>query len=314
MFWNKGTAAKPLNIPIDDLLVMLAPTSIKARRDGNSIIADHGRYLTRIEVLPPENTQAPGGQIKAVIRVKSQLPEPLRKVLGSHEGAEFANKFGALGALTLGRGEIYIGSRLTIYESPDVWAKLDLPLLMFSVICGAEAVLGALRRSMQKEEDRGGESLWTEADMKSVERHMERLCVCSNGGLGFTAEFSLGEGAGSAIAGDNTTALFQLMADQPHPELGGGLFCLTQMPHRISDEQKLYRVCEQLNTMEMAAQDLPPHFGAWCVGKLGSNPAYVSFLPNPFHSVAGIAVNVAHWAMHRAEWANAKLAEMGEGV
>jgi hypothetical protein len=63
--------------------------------------------------------------------------------------------------------------------------------------------------------------------------------------------------------------------------------------------------------MEMAEDDLVPHFGAWCVGKLGNNPAYVSFLPNVLHRVSGIAVNNAVWAMNRAIWANEKLASMG---
>ena len=137
------------------------------------------------------------------------------------------------------------------------------------------------------------------------------MCLCTTGGLGLTAEFGLNEGAVSAAAGDHKTALFQLMADQPHPELGGGLFCLLQMPHQLQDERRLNQVCLQLNNMEMAAHDLPPHFGAWCSGKLGNNPAYISFLPNPLYAASGIAVNSGFWAMNRAQWANAMLASLG---
>jgi hypothetical protein len=137
------------------------------------------------------------------------------------------------------------------------------------------------------------------------------MCLCTTGGLGLTAEFGLNEGAVSAAAGDHKTALFQLMADQPHPELGGGLFCLLQMPHQLQDERRLNQVCLQLNNMEMAAHDLPPHFGAWCPGKLGNNPAYISFLPNPLYAASGIAVNSAFWAMNRAQWANGMLASLG---
>ena len=53
------------------------------------------------------------------------------------------------------------------------------------------------------------------------------------------------------------------------------------------------------------------HFGAWCPGKLGNNPAYISFLPNPLYPAAGITVNSAFWAMNRAQWANAMLASLG---
>jgi hypothetical protein len=63
--------------------------------------------------------------------------------------------------------------------------------------------------------------------------------------------------------------------------------------------------------MEMAADDLPPHFGSWCEGKLGNNAAYVSFFPNAMHSTSGIAVNAAFWAINRARWANAMLASLG---
>jgi hypothetical protein len=80
------------------------------------------------------------------------------------------------------------------------------------------------------------------------------------------------------------------------------------MPHQMQDQKRLQRVCVQLNNMEMAARDLPPHFGAWCEGKLGNNPAYVSFFPNALYSASGIAVNAAFWALNRAQWANAMLA------
>jgi hypothetical protein len=171
-----------------------------------------------------------------------------------------------------------------------------------------------MRRTFTKEAPRGGDSEWTKDDLAQVESYLSRLCVCTTGGLGLTAEFGLTEGAVSAVAGDNNTALFQLMADQPHPELGGGLFCLLQMPHRLRDEKRLQQLCVQLNNMEMAADDLPPHFGAWCEGKLGNNPAYVSFFPNALHSASGIAVNAAFWAINRAKATNTMLTSLGIGV
>ena len=140
---------------------------------------------------------------------------------------------------------------------------------------------------------------------------MSRFCVCFADGLGLSAEFGISEGSVSAIAHDHQTALFQLTADRPHPELGGGLFCFLQMPHKLRDARRLNELCMELNNMEMKAHDLPPHFGAWCPGKLGNNPAYVSFLPNLMHVISGIAMNSAFWAMRRARWANAALATLG---
>ena len=165
-------------------------------------------------------------------------------------------------------------------------------------------------RTLTSEDPRDGASHWTERDMAQVKGYLSRLCVCTTGDLGLTAEFGLADGPGSAIAGDHKTALFQLMADQPHPELGGGLFCLLQMPHQVEVEGRLAKLCLQLNQMEMAPHDLPPHFGAWCTGRLGNNPAYVSFLPNALYSASGVAVNAALWAMSRAHWANAMLASL----
>jgi hypothetical protein len=113
------------------------------------------------------------------------------------------------------------------------------------------------------------------------------------------------------MSGHRRTALWRLLGDQPHPESGGGLFCQLQLPYEIADKKRLERICADLNRMEMAAHDLPPHFGAWCPGNKIIVPAYVSFLPNALHSVPGIATNFSIWAAHRAEWATAMMPSMG---
>ena len=256
---------------------------------------------------------AENGPIRAVVRLVTELPKPILSLFQGREAETVAeyNAFAALGCLYVENGIVRIGSRLTIYEAEEAWDTLQLPLLMFTTICGAEAILGALRRSMTNEGQRGGESRWAEHNFEQVEGYLSNLCVCTTGGLGMTAEFGLTDDAMTAAMSDQKTALFQLMADQPHPELGGGLFCLLQMPHQLTDERRLNQVCMQLNSMEMAAHDLPPHFGAWCPGRLGNNPAYLSFLPNPLYAASGIAVDVSLWAMNRAHWANAMLASLG---
>lgn len=315
MFWNKKphTDTNPLGVPLGDLLAMLEPTSIKASIEGNTLTARHEHYTIRMEVVAPETRESENGPIRAVVRMVTELPKPMLTLFKGHEAESAAayNAFAALCALYTERGSVRIGSRLTIYEGENAWRTLHLPLLMFTTICGIEAILGAIRRTMTGEAQRGGRSKWTEQDFVLVEGYLSRLCVCTTGGLGLTAEFGLADSAVSAVAGDHKTALFQMMADQPHPELGGGLFCLLQMPHQLQDESRLHTVCHQLNSMEMAAHDLPPHFGAWCPGKLGNNPAYISFFPNALHSASGIAVNASFWAMNRAQWANAMLASIG---
>ena len=313
MFWSKKANPNPLGVALGDLQLMLQPTSIKASLEGDALIAQHEHYKIRIEVVPPENRESENGPIRAVVRMITELPKPVLELFKGKEVEATAafNAFAALGALTADRGKVYIGSRLTIYEQEDAWRTLHLPLLMFTTICGSEAILGGMRRTFSDEDQRGGASKWTDRDLAQVEQYLSKLCVCTGGGLGLTAEFGLHADSVSAIAGDHHTALFQMMADQPHPELGGGLFSLLQMPHQVADKRRLHQVCAQLNNMEMAAHDLPPHFGAWCPGKLGNNPAYVSFYPNALHSASGIAVNAGFWAMNRAPWANAMLASLG---
>lgn len=313
MFWNRKTNSAPLGVPLGDLLAMLSNTTIKATLKGEALIAQHEHYTTRIEVIPPAVRDSENGAIRAVVRVVSELPTPTLGMFRGREAPASAafNAFAALGALYQDGAAVRIGSRLTIYEAEDAWRTLHLPLLAFTAICGSEAILGGMRRTLTNERPLGGASRWTARDIAQVEGYLSRLCVCTTGDLGLTAEFGLGGGSGSAISGDHKTALFQLMADQPHPELGGGLFCMLQMPHQVADEDRLAKVCLQLNQMEMAAHDLPPHFGAWCPGRLGNNPAYVTFLPNALHSASGIAVNTAFWAMNRAQWADTALGSVG---
>ena len=313
MFWNKKPASNPFGVPLGDLMLMLQPTSIRASLKDNVLTACHEHFTTRVEVVPPEDRESENGPIQAVVRIVTELPAPLQTMLRDNEAdaCSALNAFAALGAVYVDRGKVYVGSRLTIYEAEDAWRSLQLPLLMLTTIGAAEAVLGGLRRAMTSEAGRKGASRWTVRDLEQVEGYLSQLCVCTTGGLGLTAEFGLSQGALSAAAGDHRTALFQLLADQPHPELGGGLFCLLQLPHQVADAGRLGQVCLQLNRMEMAAHDLPPHFGAWCPGRLGNNPAYVTFLPNSMRDISGVAVNLGFWAMNRAQWASAMLPAMG---
>lgn len=303
-----------LGVPIDQLLLMLKSTSIKAHLDGNALVARNEHYTTRIEVVPPENRETEDGPIQAVVRIVTELPSQLQAYLKEPAQTTAMNSFAALGALTSERGKIYVGSRLTIYEGDDAWHSLYLPLLAFTAICGTEAILGGMRRSLTGEVPQGGASVWTERDLDQVHHYLSRICFCNTSPPVLTAEFGLVDGAVSAIEGHRNTALFQLLADKPHPELKGGLFSILQMPHQISDEKHLHEICVRLNNMEMAAHDLPPHFGAWCVGQLENNPAYISFLPNELHLVSGIAVNAAAWAIGRASWANTVLASLGVDI
>lgn len=313
MSTKKNAHTAPLGVPLGQLQTMLEPTSIEARLEGNTLHARHEHYTVRVEVVAPDVRETADGPIQAVVRLVTELPKPVRGLFQGREAAACAafNAFAALGAFYEDGGEVRIGSRLTVYESEDAWDSLQLPLVLFTTLCGSEALLGAMRRRFAGEAPRPGVSSWTVRDFAELESRLSTFCVCTGGGLGLSAEFGLAPGAVSAVLGQRQTALFEMTAEQPHPELGGGLFCLLQLPQQVEDPARLQRLCLQLNGMEMAAHDLPPHFGAWCPGRLGDNPAYVSFLPNVLHRVPGIASNVAVWAEARAQWAHAVLASMG---
>lgn len=295
---------------------MLQPTTIKATINGSTLLADHGEYVTIVESIGAENQDPDAERIREVLRVKTKLLGPISDALKEKNPnlIPVANKFASLGAIFVEKGEVFLGSRLTIFEAEDAWATLQLPLSLFAVISSVEGTLGALRRDINKEAPRGGESKWMQDDFQYAKDCLAQHSFCNIASSGLTAEFSLRHGAISAIMGTNATSLLKLKSDQPHPELGGGLFCLLEMPHRIADKERLHQLSQQLNLMEMAAHDLPPHFGAWCVGSLGNNLAYVSFLPNELHHATGIASNYAFWSLSRSLWANAMLASLGVSI
>lgn len=312
-FFKKKPDSNPRGVPLGELALMLSTGTIKASIEGSSLLAKHEHFTTKVEVLPPDPGAESDEPIRAVVRLTTELPRPLQAMMKGREleSTSMFNPMAALGALTIERSKVFVGSRLTIFERENAWHDLHLPLLLFTIIGGAPAILGSIRRTLTHESKKGGVSDWTADDFEHLKQLMSRFCVCSTSGLGFTAEFGLEAGATTAAMSHHKTALFQMFANQPHPEVGGGLFAILQLPHRLPSAQRVQELCAQLNLLEMAATDSPPHFGAWCPGRSSQNIAYVSFLPNPLHATDDIAMNVTMWAMHRATWANVKLAEMG---
>ena len=311
MLSKKNPNPKPLDVPLDDLEKAIGQTTLKASRDGNSLIVQNGNLITRIDVIPPANRECGDATINAVVQIKTELPKEI--VAGFRIGPQLAgtfNRMATLGALTIEKNCYFIGSRLTIYDQENAW-RLHRGILLATAILAAGSFLCAMRRVFTKEEPLRRASAWTAQDLNLVESHLSEVCACSTGDLRLTAQLSLRGRNGSAMSGDHHTGLWRIFADQPHPKLGGGLFCLLELPHRIADVSRRDLVLNRLNQMEMAAHDLPPHFGAWCRGHQGNNPAYVAFFPNVMHTVEGIALNASMWALFRADWANAALASLG---
>ena len=216
---------RSLGVPLDSLEKALQPTTLETSRDGDALVVGHEKLVSRVEVIPPANPETEDGPISAVVTIKTPLPEELTSFVDNPNLISAINSMATLGAVTEDGGDYFIGSRLTVYEQEDAW-NIQFPLLLFTIIGGVDSLLGATRRMFTKEPPAGGKSEWTEGDLDLVHSYLSRISVCNTGGMGLTAEFGLKADAVSAAAGDHETALWQLMADQPHPELGGGLFRL----------------------------------------------------------------------------------------
>jgi hypothetical protein len=305
--FSKKPNESPYGVPLWQIEKALESTSLTVSRKDNRLVVKHEVLTTILDVLRPTNTETDSEKIAAVVTIKTALSQQMNSFLNKPEMCGLFNSLSTLGSLCEGQEGLFIGSRLTIFEGEDAW-NVQFPLLLFTIIGCADQMIGAMKRVFGGEEPKADISKWVQDDFRSVENRLSRFCVCNSGGLGFTAEFGLKPGESSAIAGHQNTALWQLKADQPHPEAGGGLFCLLQLPHCFEDQEALASAANYLNAVEMMPHDLPPHFGAWCPSNTGNTLAYCSFLPNVFYSVSGIATNMSIWAMHRAQIADAMLA------
>ena len=316
MFWNTKPDPQPFGVPLDRLEVALKAGHMATERDGNTLIGRQDGITTRISVDQPEDRKTEEGAIRAVVTIRTELPPELSSTIAKPAFINDLNRMTTIGALMIEERRLVIGSRITLHEGEDAW-DLQALLIVSAALSSAQSMLGAIHWALTKErraDDSSMDSSWSNQDFEEVRGYLSKISLCTAGDRGLSAEFGLHDGSISAVLGNQDTALWRLITDQPHPQAGGGLFCLLEMPHQANDPAHLGLIVERLNVMEMAPLDLPPHIGAWCTGTLGNNPAYVTFLPNFLHDKAGIAVNVSVWAAGRAQWANAMLASLGVKV
>ncbi len=310
MFGRKSNELQVTGEPLDELAAALAATSLETERVGDSLIVTQPGFTTRVDVVRPASRGSDGSQVKFVLQIRSELSVEMASLIEAPEAAAAMNSMATLGALTHDDGSVFVGSRLTVYEGEKAW-NVQFPLVLHSVLEGANSMLGAVSCVVSGNRFKRPASAWRKRDFELVRTYLSRVCYCETSEFELTATFGLPQRAVDAASEDLDSALWELKSNQPHPEAGGGLLCLLQLPHEISDAARLNRLIAQLNQMEMVPDDRPPHFGAWCRGQLGNNPAYVSFLSNSLHSVPGIAVNMSFWAAGRAQWAKGVLSTMG---
>jgi hypothetical protein len=288
---------------------MIRTTNLELDRDGNSLLIRREPSTTRIEFVPPAGAPSPDSPMSVAVEIKTEIPETLREFCARPGAITAINRSASLGALTIDDGHWFLGSRLTIYEVERAW-QMQASILFVAACDGLTPLVGALRESLDQEPRTHGRSQWTESEMVQLEAQLLKTCVCTGGRGGIAAEFGLVPGAVSAASGD-TTALWQLSSETPHPYLGGGLLGILRLPYPFHDEEKLSRTEQLLNRLEMQPHDLPPHFGAWCSDTAVDGLVYVTFLPNLLHEVPAIEVAVSFWAKQRAKWAWSILDSLG---
>jgi hypothetical protein len=93
------------------------------------------------------------------------------------------------------------------------------------------------------------------------------------------------------------TTLYQLVTDQLHSIYGNGVLARLELPIAF-DEQTGPALIDELNRWELSGVDLPPLFGAWCLGPRA--PTFVSFIPNQYCvGLPGLLQNLTVWAHGR---------------
>ena len=119
---------------------------------------------------------------------------------------------------------------------------------------------------------------------------------------GMRASHGLSEERLDRMAGK--TSLLQILVAE-HPLYGRGISSILELPF-APDDPATIRMANELNAWELSGADLPPHFGAWCIGSRALT--YVSFLPTQF-CVPGILHSLTVWMSARHarvhQWLNA---------
>lgn len=287
-------------IPLAALQAMIVDAGFPAELSGERLAFDGPYGPVEILVGEPPEPSFDELPLEAVVVVRTRL-DPAAAGLAPRQQMNL-NRLAALGAIVVREGKPCVESRLAIGVGANPWGQY-VGLMYHAALLAAAALDHAP----------AGEKLapgaWPGGDLLEARRTLERICVCTGDEEALSAEFSLRSGTGTAMAGDERTALLQMRTFEAHPRLGPGLHVILELPHQFLDEDRLARVVGLLNAWEGEAADRPPHFGAWCNGQV-RNPCYTMFLPASLRS-DGLALDASAWMRSRALLANGFLLAHG---
>lgn len=288
---------------LDVIKIFVEGSGTPCKREGNALKVGEGAWNGRISLKPQSAIPPSKPPVQTVLQIRCDLPPEVAQFLREPEMRANCNRFATLGAVIEDASGVFVVARVSVFEGEDATFGYHAPMAMMASMSAGHSLAAGAAQAMKREAGRSGESsAWGAEDFKAAAAKLKQVCACTASDDGLTAEFALGGGAGSAVAGDNETALLQIDSGVGHPEVGGGLLVRLTMPYAASSDAELVQMVEHLNQAEFAANDTPPFFGAWCVGNHRC-PAYVSFLENDLNMLEGILLQQVAWAHARAEWA-----------
>ena len=306
----KKLADEVRGVPLGGIRAHLERAGIEVETGKTGLRYRGNCGLVEIEVLKPAGISLDVVPLRAVVVARTRLHDEF-PATDPTVCAHF-NRLAAMGALTPMDGKAYVVSRLTTYEGCDGedW-ELHGQMIAWAASLSPDAMdpNGPARLAGMRSKLSTDGKTWPTAELADLQLRFGHRFACSSSETSFTAEVSLRGGSGAAASGDDHTALIQMSTREQHPALGPGLHVLLQMPHRFASQAPLNRLLMQLNAWEARADDMVPHYGAWCPGQV-VNPAYTCFIPAHLWR-DWFVQNLLIWMVARARQADGLLVARG---
>jgi hypothetical protein len=322
--------------PLDEAEKYLRGVFSGLERDGTALEwrDRDGRTELRVDQVDIETRD--GLVVKEVVRLNHWSPA-LQSLTGEFAGQ--INRWATLSGITsaIDGRSAGLACKVGIFMNDRAAAeRVYAPLLCTeAAIIGGHAALlarGQLRVDPNNSPlQRTAEATpYGEADFRTCLQRAEQMGIFANADEhAFTAEFPWDPGAFSHsvnlpemrahLVAENDlsevdlarlggrTSLLQLSANEPHAMYGNGILSRLELPLPVEGSSAAALVSE-LNQWELSMFDLPPLFGAWCLGPRA--PTFVSFVPNAI-CVSGLLVNLLVWNRVRAARVREWLGEQG---
>jgi hypothetical protein len=237
---------------------------------------------TEVNVEPQHLRAIDGLIVEETIRIRTVFDSSFRL---SAQDIAGINRMAAASAVMIDpvTGEVQIVSKFHNYSGYDDSLRFYAGLGAMSAVTHDVSLCALANVEIRGGyanviEPSGNNSRWGQADLNSALEFLNGFSFANGGPTELTAELAWGEGAISAMFGDQTS-LLTLSTHEPHPILGNGLFYKLELPLVFESERQI-EVANALNVAEWNSYDTPPLFGAWSTVPDRGTVAFVGFLPN----------------------------------